>query len=77
MVAQMGGAYQMRGYYEGQYQDKNLIQTQIERASTSTTGMELPCGEVREIYSRISNISNGTKPSRLTDSVTAGNLRKG
>lgn len=30
MVAQMGGSYQMRGYYEGQYQDKNLIQTQIE-----------------------------------------------
>ena len=30
MVAQMGGAYQMRGYYEGQYQDKNLIQAQVE-----------------------------------------------
>lgn len=30
MIAQMGSAYQMRGYYEGQYQDKNLIQTQVE-----------------------------------------------
>lgn len=30
MVAQMGGAYRMRGYYEGQYQDKNLIQAQVE-----------------------------------------------
>lgn len=30
MVAQLGGAYQMRGYYEGQYRDENLIQTQFE-----------------------------------------------
>lgn len=30
MVALMGGSYQMRGYYEGQYRDNNLIQTQIE-----------------------------------------------
>lgn len=30
MMALMGGPYQMRGYYEGQYRDKNLIQTQVE-----------------------------------------------
>lgn len=30
MVAQLGGPYQMRGYYEGQYRDNNLIQSQIE-----------------------------------------------
>lgn len=30
MVALMGGSYQMRGYYEGQYRDNDLIQTQIE-----------------------------------------------
>lgn len=30
MVALLGGSYQMRGYYEGQYRDNNLIQTQIE-----------------------------------------------
>lgn len=30
MVALLGGPYQMRGYYEGQYRDKNLIQTQVE-----------------------------------------------
>lgn len=30
MVALLGGSYQMRGYYEGQYRDNKLIQTQIE-----------------------------------------------
>lgn len=30
MVALLGGSYQMRGYYEGQYRDNNIIQTQIE-----------------------------------------------
>ncbi|MEG1737947.1 MAG: hypothetical protein RR137_06360 [Odoribacter sp.] len=30
MVALLGGSYQMRGYYEGQYRDNDLIQTQIE-----------------------------------------------
>lgn len=30
MVAQLGGSYQMRGYYEGQYRDNDLIQTQLE-----------------------------------------------
>ena len=30
MVALLGGSYQMRGYYEGQYRDNNLIQTQFE-----------------------------------------------
>lgn len=30
MMAQTGSSYQMRGYYKGQYRDKNLIQSQIE-----------------------------------------------
>lgn len=30
MVALLGGSYQMRGYYEGQYRDNKLILTQIE-----------------------------------------------
>ena len=30
MVALMGGAYQMRGYYKGQYRDKKIIETQVE-----------------------------------------------
>lgn len=30
MLPQIGGSYQMRGYYQGQYRDKKLIQTQIE-----------------------------------------------
>ena len=30
MVALLGGSYQMRGYYEGQYRDNDLIQTQVE-----------------------------------------------
>lgn len=30
MVALMGGSYKMRGYYEGQYRDNNLIQAQVE-----------------------------------------------
>lgn len=30
MNAMMGGSYQMRGYFEGRYNDKNLVQTQIE-----------------------------------------------
>lgn len=30
MVALLGGSYQMRGYYEGQYRDNCLIQTQLE-----------------------------------------------
>ncbi|MCD8185098.1 MAG: BamA/TamA family outer membrane protein [Rikenellaceae bacterium] len=30
VMAQMGGASQMRGYYRGRYRDKNLIQTQLE-----------------------------------------------
>lgn len=30
MMAVLGGPYQMRGYYEGQYRDNNLIQTQLE-----------------------------------------------
>lgn len=30
MVALMGGSYQMRGYYEGQYRDNDLIQFQLE-----------------------------------------------
>lgn len=30
MVALLGGAYQMRGYYEGQYRDNNLMEAQVE-----------------------------------------------
>lgn len=30
MVALLGGSYQMRGYYEGQYRDEDLIETQLE-----------------------------------------------
>lgn len=30
MMAVLGGPYQMRGYYEGQYRDNDLIQTQLE-----------------------------------------------
>ena len=30
LVALMGGSYQMRGYYAGQYRDKKLVQSQIE-----------------------------------------------
>lgn len=30
MVALLGGAYQMRGYYEGQYRDNNMLEAQIE-----------------------------------------------
>lgn len=30
MVALLGGPYRMRGYYEGQYRDNNLIEAQIE-----------------------------------------------
>ena len=30
MVALMGGAYSMRGYYEGRYRDNDLIQFQVE-----------------------------------------------
>lgn len=30
MMAQLGGSYSMRGYYEGRYRDKHKIETQIE-----------------------------------------------
>lgn len=30
MVALLGGAYQMRGYYEGQYRDNDMLEAQIE-----------------------------------------------
>ncbi|MDR0824985.1 MAG: outer membrane protein assembly factor [Prevotella sp.] len=30
MVSLLGGSYQMRGYYKGQYRDKKLLQTQVE-----------------------------------------------
>lgn len=30
MVALLGGSYRMRGYYEGQYRDNNLLETQVE-----------------------------------------------
>lgn len=30
MVALLGGSYQMRGYYEGQYRDNKLMQAQVE-----------------------------------------------
>ena len=30
MLALMGGSYRMRGYYEGRYRDRNLIETQLE-----------------------------------------------
>lgn len=30
MMAPAGSAYQMRGYYRGQYRDENLVQSQIE-----------------------------------------------
>ena len=30
MLALLGGSYRMRGYYEGQYRDKNMIETQLE-----------------------------------------------
>ncbi len=30
MLAALGGSARMRGYYEGRYRDKNLIETQIE-----------------------------------------------
>lgn len=29
-LALMGGSYRMRGYYEGRYRDRNLIETQLE-----------------------------------------------
>lgn len=30
MLAQIGSSYQMRGYYQGQYRNKKLLQTQVE-----------------------------------------------
>lgn len=30
MVALLGGTYQMRGYYEGQYRDNNMLEAQVE-----------------------------------------------
>lgn len=30
MLAPMGGSYRMRGYYEGRYRDKNLVEMQVE-----------------------------------------------
>lgn len=30
MMAQLGGSFRMRGYYEGQYRDNSMIQTQVE-----------------------------------------------
>ncbi|WP_297830237.1 BamA/TamA family outer membrane protein [uncultured Rikenella sp.] len=30
MMAKMGGSYRMRGYYDGQYRDRNLTEIQIE-----------------------------------------------
>lgn len=30
MMANMGGSYRMRGYYEGRYRDRNLVEAQIE-----------------------------------------------
>lgn len=30
MLAPLGGSYRMRGYYEGRYRDKNLIEFQVE-----------------------------------------------
>lgn len=30
MMAPLGGSYRMRGYYEGQYRDKNLMEIQVE-----------------------------------------------
>lgn len=30
MLAPLGGSYRMRGYYEGRYRDKNLIELQVE-----------------------------------------------
>lgn len=30
MMAELGSAYQMRGYFKGQYNDKKLLQTQVE-----------------------------------------------
>lgn len=30
MVALLGGPYRMRGYYEGQYRDNDMVQTQVE-----------------------------------------------
>lgn len=30
LMAHLGGSYRMRGYYDGQYRDKNLIEAQIE-----------------------------------------------
>ncbi len=40
MYAKMGGMERMRGYYEGRYRDKKLVETQIElrgRKSTAAT----------------------------------------
>lgn len=30
MMAPLGGSYRMRGYYEGQYRDKNIMEIQVE-----------------------------------------------
>ena len=30
MMAMMGGSYRMRGYYDGQYRDKCMLETQLE-----------------------------------------------
>ena len=30
MLALMGGSYRMRGYYEGRYRDKQMIEAQVE-----------------------------------------------
>lgn len=30
MMAELGGSYSMRGYYEGRYRDKHKIEAQIE-----------------------------------------------
>ena len=30
MMSRLGGAYRMRGYYEGQYRDNNITEFQVE-----------------------------------------------
>lgn len=77
MVALLGGSYQMRGYYEGQYRDNDLIQTQVELRQHiyNRHGIAL-WGGAGNVF-RNSSTSNGRKRCLLTASATGGNSRNG
>ena len=73
MLASLGGSTRMRGYYEGRYRDKCLIETQLElRAAHLAPQRHSRVGGCRQRVPLVLTLRLGAYPAQLRDRLPLG-----